>query len=432
LAKSRLRSIDISIGLVVDALRSVTDRLGPNNPTWNSPAAQTFNVAAQQLVSDITTGRSALQDLHNALASIPDPAAGLEHRMKSASVPHPNLNHKVMALYAQVAAAGSGPQLSALGPEAAALHAELQSTGVPMTGSLQGLETVIMAATSAIDQAASTAPVRNWQNAHLRMPHATNPRAVRHGQVFIPIPGTLYDGKPRPHQVRQGKVGDCYLLGTAAALAMHHPGLISKRIVNKGNGLYQVTLFIRGKWRHYDVNSSELVIGGPTHFKDKIPRSELQQDGPNFQGQIPVMGKNGQRVLWPAVLEKAYAKAMHGYPNMDHGGYAGKALTALTGHPANWKDTTMGSSSLGHLLNKLDQSNQAVAFGSKPGPAASQGIPFIKGSPIIAGHCYFLESYNHSTGMVQLGNPWDNNNPPPMSLHEVSKYFSQVSYTTGI
>lgn len=52
------------------------------------------------------------------------------------------------------------------------------------------------------------------------------------------------------NDVRQGELGNCYFLGSVAALAFKYPSLISKMFLLKENemGLYIVKLFADGEW----------------------------------------------------------------------------------------------------------------------------------------------------------------------------------------
>uniref|UniRef100_A0A7S4R5T6 Calpain catalytic domain-containing protein n=1 Tax=Alexandrium monilatum TaxID=311494 RepID=A0A7S4R5T6_9DINO len=98
---------------------------------------------------------------------------------------------------------------------------------------------------------------------------------------------TLFgDDGPRPADVEQGEVGDCYLLSAMAALA-EEPALIRRLFLQDAlseDGRYCLFLAKHGRWT-------------PVVVDDVVPT----------QGGRPLMARsNGTGKLWPLLLEKAW------------------------------------------------------------------------------------------------------------------------------
>lgn len=115
----------------------------------------------------------------------------------------------------------------------------------------------------------------------------------------------------RGDQVRQGALGDCWLLATMASLADANPEVIRDMITDNGDGTYTVKLWIDGKRQSYVVDGDFIVAG----------------DVPQYAG-----AKEKPNVLWPLVLEKAVAQAMGGYPEIE-GDFPSTAMKMFLGDP---------------------------------------------------------------------------------------------------
>jgi hypothetical protein len=142
-------------------------------------------------------------------------------------------------------------------------------------------------------------------------------RLARAREAF---PGRPFSsGTPQLATLRQGSVGDGFLLSAIAALARASTGAgdvetdILDRLfahVDERWGVYGVVLFIRGHWTWVIVD-------------DVVP---VRSDGTALYCHC-------RTELWPMVLEKAVAKAYGSWDALD-GGIEAEALTDLTGLPA--------------------------------------------------------------------------------------------------
>jgi hypothetical protein len=103
----------------------------------------------------------------------------------------------------------------------------------------------------------------------------------------------LFRGSPRPEDVRQGRLGDCWFLSAVSVLAEQRDireVLITERYNREG--IYTVRFNIEGAWK-------------PVVVDDYLPCKAKRPDEPVFA----TSSKAGE--LWVSILEKAYAK-LHG------------------------------------------------------------------------------------------------------------------------
>lgn len=123
----------------------------------------------------------------------------------------------------------------------------------------------------------------------------------------------LFAGKIEPADLRQGHLGDCWLLAALATLA-EHPVAIRKCFLNReysSRGKYRVRL--------YDGLKRQWVI---IVIDDYIPVKKGTKD--------PIFVKPNGEELWAMLLEKAFAKFYGSYAKLSGGQEIG-ALFQITG-----------------------------------------------------------------------------------------------------
>ena len=179
----------------------------------------------------------------------------------------------------------------------------------------------------------------------------------------------MYQKLIRFSQIQQGTVGDCWFL-SALALVAEKPYLIECILPHKelnAAGCYQINLFLDGKWQPIIVDSFLPVIVkswgainckshvsslSRSHVLDgihlnrctkmtlnfgsgtKVPIASglVQCDGSREYVAVPAFCATPNRQLWPALIEKAYAKAHGSYQHLS-GGNIAEALLDMTGAP---------------------------------------------------------------------------------------------------
>ena len=137
---------------------------------------------------------------------------------------------------------------------------------------------------------------------------------VRARMLGDPGEAVLFD-QIRPQDVKQGGVGNCWLMAAIASVASH-PQSIKKLFNTKHlteDGKYTISLYDAGiqDW-------TPLVI-------DEFLPCKLQNGKP-----VPLFAKPMGEELWAVLLEKAFAKFCHSWGNLKSGG-SWWALQAMTG-----------------------------------------------------------------------------------------------------
>lgn len=231
----------------------------------------------------------------------------------------------------------------------------------------------------------------------------------------------------RGDQVRQGSLGDCWLLATMAALADANPDAIREMITDNGDGTYTVKLWIDGKRESY-------VVDGDFIVNDGVPR---------YAG-----GNREPNVLWPLVLEKAVALAMGGYPEIESD-YPSHAMAMFLGDAgtndvygsgkglftyAGWNDI-FDVDLTPEMMAKLNDDGYVMVASSRPGHSDQHSYS-AGDATIYYGHAYQVADINiddQGQATVTIVNPWNNEAEGPggvqvLSWDEYQYAFSHVTY----
>jgi len=122
---------------------------------------------------------------------------------------------------------------------------------------------------------------------------------------------------PKGTDTAQGALGDCYFIASMAAVANVSPQSIKDAIkFNKDKETYTVRFFEES----YGGQQKPVYIEVDAY----LPTVAGNRSDPAYAGEPG--GK-----LWPAIMEKAYAKWKGGYEAMGNGGYGSKAMAEITG-----------------------------------------------------------------------------------------------------
>jgi hypothetical protein len=209
------------------------------------------------------------------------------------------------------------------------------------------------------------------------------------GDLFAPIRAT---------DVRQGAIGDCFFDASLAALAEERPEAIRRMVRGGPGGSYVVTLFAHGARKPFTVSAL---------FPEERKRGRLVAD----HAATSIAGE-ARPVLWPAVVEKAFAELRGGYGKIMHGGYAGTALTALTGRKVQAFDVARARKrgTTRALWAAL------VEAGRRRSPTVAATFrkrPEYKGLRLVPSHCYTVLGAltRHGARFVRLRNPWGSYGP---------------------
>ena len=244
------------------------------------------------------------------------------------------------------------------------------------------------------DVAAYNAAGTTWAN-YQSATTFQNSVAVNHpasATSYTPVSGSLFGANgPSYLDVRQGAVGDCWLLSSLAEVAARYPLDIENMFTNLGSAmesgsvveLYKVRFFNNAGVPEYVTVDTELPSGGGYYDQ-------------------PVNG-----VLWVALAEKAYAEAngagivttqqvgSDSYAALDEGQPAW-ALQAITGMSAS--SFAINPTNIAAAWN----AGQLIVLGSSSAPAS----PYIVGDA-QGTHAYAVVNYTASSSQpFEVYNPW--------------------------
>jgi hypothetical protein len=208
------------------------------------------------------------------------------------------------------------------------------------------------------------------------------------GQAYSPVSGSLFGANgPYYQDVRQGDVGDCWLLSSLAEVAARAPQDIRNMFTYNGTatengsvvGVYTVRLFDTRGAAHYITVDTELPGGG----------SEYDQ------------ATGG--VLWVALAEKAYVQA-NGSGFVTTGNVGSDSYNALNNGWPSWALQAITGKSAGEY--SVNPSNIAAAWNAgQMIVLCSMSSP--SSSYIVGSHAYAVVGDNPSNSYPFLVyNPW--------------------------
>ncbi|WP_315852267.1 C2 family cysteine protease [Lignipirellula cremea] len=190
---------------------------------------------------------------------------------------------------------------------------------------------------------------------------------------------------PQTTDVRQGSLGDCYLLAGLGAIAKDSPQAIRSSVVDFNDGTYGVRLGDK----FYRVDN-DLVVKTST-------------------STTPAYAKLGaQNSMWVAVVEKAYAHYRTGANSFAsiEGGWSvelNRAFGSTTAGAKSIQSYTSATALANDIANRV-KAGQAVTIGFTGEKKVGKGP-----APIITGHQYTVMSVkvvNGAVASITLRNPW--------------------------
>ncbi|GAB1607463.1 calpain-9-like isoform X4 [Argonauta hians] len=195
--------------------------------------------------------------------------------------------------------------------------------------------------------------------------------------------------------VKQGELGDCWLLAAVASLTIDQKLLF--RVVPLGQdfednytGCFRFRLWHQGDW-------TEVVVD------DRIPTS---------YGQVIYMHSADKNEFWSALLEKAYAKMNGGYEALK-GGNSSEAMEDFTGGVTEMFDLREAPNNLFQIMMKAFQRSSLMGCSIDADP---NQLEAKLSNGLICGHAYsitcckFVEietpNKKGKIPMVRIRNPW--------------------------
>jgi hypothetical protein len=151
------------------------------------------------------------------------------------------------------------------------------------------------------------------------------PSAIHQKLGFVPglrrFRAPLFARRPRPFEVYQSELQNCYVASAAAALAHVRPSALARAIRPLGDGAYRI------RFKTFDPRTERYA---PVDVK---VTSELwvRPSGELLYGTTSRLG--APLTLWWPLLEKAYARLKGSYKRIGRGGCSHHVMELLLGRP---------------------------------------------------------------------------------------------------
>ncbi|HXN31362.1 MAG TPA: C2 family cysteine protease [Polyangiaceae bacterium] len=225
------------------------------------------------------------------------------------------------------------------------------------------------------------------------------------------------------HDIKQGYLGDCYVLATLGGLTRTSEG---RAIIQNA---IQENRSATGEVVSYTVTLHQperpLLGLGPTTFKDvKVTVSAAYVTGHAFARTDANTSE-----VWPLVMERAYA-AYDG-PWALCGGVVSSAMQIIIGKEAKHIGLSWyrGSYSADRLAGDL-AAGKIVTFATKRDDEQVDGS--AAAHYLRPGHAYLVTGTQTVDGelYVTLHNPWDRDEPEPVAFDELKRWFAAVDIGT--
>lgn len=221
-------------------------------------------------------------------------------------------------------------------------------------------------------------------------------------------------GEPSLSDIHQGAYGDCYVLSSIGALAQEDPNAVRNMIHDNGDGTYTVTFQQRKNNGPFGFDPWDVFGHSYQPVKVTVSAKDIPDDsvdGSKSVGGPVVDSADGKQVIWPEVVEAAFAKLHHGYKQIGGGGWPQPVLEQLTGHDAS---SSKPSDVSGAALLKDFKSGKLITvctLESDGGQAGAENGTNPYG--LVGGHAYTVTDVYMKNGKeyVTLNNPWGFDQP---------------------
>ncbi|KAK4143212.1 calpain-D [Dichotomopilus funicola] len=246
-------------------------------------------------------------------------------------------------------------------------------------------------------------------------PGSIVPKAVKRVHEIYEKPKFL--GNISGSDVKQGNIGDCWLMSSLSGLANVKDGIHRICVEHDTRiGIYGFVFYRDGEWI-YSIVDDKLFLKSPCWDSPSLQRDLLQQiDREDVERVYRKTYQTGSKALffgqckdqnetWVPLFEKAYAKAHGDYASLG-GGWIGEGLEDLSGGVT----TELLASDIldidGFWDNELSKVNEEFLFGCSTG-LLDGGYGQRDG--IEEGHAYVVmeaRTLKDGTRLVKLRNPW--------------------------
>jgi hypothetical protein len=202
--------------------------------------------------------------------------------------------------------------------------------------------------------------------------------------------GTLFgSGGPKITDIVQGGLDDCYFLAGLGETVLHSPSTIQNMFINNGDGTFTIKFLNNGKADYVTVNL-------------QLPASP---DGTFAYANVGGSLSSTSNVLWVALAEKGYAElAASGW---SRGASEANAYSSISlGWEGDVVNQVAGKSEATTKMANTSAVQNALITVAGNGTWVGLESNARPASNIVPNHVYVLESYNASTHLFTMYNPW--------------------------
>lgn len=244
---------------------------------------------------------------------------------------------------------------------------------------------------------------------------ATVPKAVKRVHEIFEKP--TFMASVSSGDVKQGSIGDCWLMAGLSALANTEDGLGRLCVAhNTKIGIYGFVFYRDGEWI-YSIVDDKLYLKSPSWDHPSMQRDLLQQiDREDVESVYRKTYQTGSKALfmgqcvdqnetWVPLFQKAFAKAHGDYASLV-GGWIGEGLEDLTGGVTSEVFTSDILDTDEFWDNEMSKVNQEFLFGCSTG-VLEHGYGQRDG--ISEAHAYVVmdaRTLKSGQRLVKLRNPW--------------------------
>jgi hypothetical protein len=227
--------------------------------------------------------------------------------------------------------------------------------------------------------------------------------------VYSRIDGDHSPKSPTGKDTAQGGLGDCFFIASMAAVANAAPGIITDMVKYDPQKKTYTVRFYEEQGR----GQSKPVYIEVDAF---LPTSAGSRNDPSYAGDPG--GK-----MWPAIIEKAYAKWKGGYHVIGEGGLGEQAMAEITGgrstfrNPASMKESEVvpyfkqaqkeGKAIYAGVVSSVKSTQQQVLSGSGDGPFRGNVKQTHRWNEIVPGSVTVTDTKGKAPSARDLGKEGD-------------------------
>lgn len=230
-----------------------------------------------------------------------------------------------------------------------------------------------------------------------------------------------------PNDVKQGALGDCYLIAGMAAVARADPEAIRELIKDNGDGTFDVTLFLRAN--HYSAPR-------PVTKTVDARLAVVSAGRPLYAGTGDQVGDDVE--IWAALIEKTLAQHKGSYElisggNITGDGFAyGGATEMLTGEHENYmRVDNLDNDSILLMIAFALETRKPVVASSRSAKDDEELTRDANGHNVYWNHAYAPESVDLGSGTLTLQNPWGSHHIEALHIDDFRRFFKALRIGGG-